>query len=102
MSLTIYNANYLLLMSQIDSTMKKSVSFSDMVSVILIPCRKELIDTHLSHELWWSNKDFIRFKTECFYEMNELKRKHPDITRQQVLKLLYQPRNITYDDSNFF
>jgi hypothetical protein len=102
MSLTLYNANYLLLMSQIDSSMKKSVSFSAMVSVILIPSRKELFDTNLSHELWWSNKDFNKFRTDCLCEMIELKRKHPDITRRQMLKLLYQPRNIAYDESNFF
>lgn len=102
MSLTLYNANYLLLMSQIDSTIKKSVSFSNMVRVWFIPSRKELLNVNMLQELWWSDKDFARFRTECFDEMLELKEKHPDITRRQILKLLYQPRNITYDESNFF
>ena len=102
MSLTLYNANYLLLMSQLDFTMKKSVSFSNMVRVWMIPSRKELLDVNILQELWWSDKDFAQFRRECFDEMLELKAKHPDISRRQMLKLLYQPRNITYDESNFF
>lgn len=102
MSLAVYNANYLLLMPQLDFMLKKSVSFSNIVSVWLIPSRKELLNVNILQELWWSDKDFARFRIECFDEMLELKGKHPDISRRQILKLLYQPRNITYDESNFF
>jgi len=102
MCMTLYNADFLLLISQIESKTKKSVSFSSIANVILIPTRKELIDVNILQQLWWSDKDFIRFRTECIEEMAELKGKHPDITRQQTLKLLYQPRNITYDERNFF
>jgi hypothetical protein len=97
MSLIFSNSNYLLLVSQLDSMMKKSVTFSNIVHLRLIPTRKEIVDADLLQELWWSTKDFIRFRIECFDEMTELKRKHPNITTREMLKLLYQPRNITYD-----
>lgn len=101
MFLPSYYSNYFIMMSQLDSTMKKSVSFSSIVRVWLIPTRKELFAENLYNELWWSEKDFIRFKIESFDEMTKLKRKHPDINRYQILKLLYQPGNISFNESNF-
>ena len=96
-----YYSNYFLIGSQLNSIIKKSITFSTEVKVILIPSRKELFDANLYNELWWSKKDFIRFKIESFDEMTKMKKKHFGITREEVLKLLYQPGNISFNESNF-
>jgi len=101
MFLSNYGSNYFLLMSELDSMIKKTVTFSSVVYLRLIPTRREIVEENLFDELWWSEKDFIQFRIETFDEMNELKQKHPNITRQEVLKLLYQPGNICYDKNNF-
>lgn len=96
-----YYSNYFIMMSQSNSIIKKSVTFYTEVKVILIPSRKEIFAENLYNELWWSDEDFIRFKIESFDEMAEMQRKHFGITRKQVLKFLYQPGNISFDESNF-
>ena len=67
----------------------------------IIPTRKELIEENLSNDLWWSNNDYIQFRFEALNEIMEIKEKHPNINREQSLKLLYQPGNICYDEANF-
>jgi len=94
------NSYYLLMQNQIKKTIKK-VTFSNIVSLHLIPSRQEIIDENLLNDLWWDKQDCTRFYLEWLEEMRELKGKHPDITRNQILKLLYQPSNISYDESNF-
>jgi hypothetical protein len=80
---------------------KKHLGFSKLVTVIFIPNRKQIIEANLMDELWWCEKDYTRFQIDSFNEMRELKSKHPTITRRQILKLLYQPGNISYDKRNF-
>jgi hypothetical protein len=86
--------------NQIKKTIKK-VTFSNIVSLHLIPSRQELIDANLLDDLWWDKQDCSRFYLESLVEMKELKEKHPDIKRNEILKLLYQPGNISYNESNF-
>lgn len=101
MSLFFVNTNQFLLLPQIINKNKKNVTFSNMQYMHIIPTRKELIDENLSHDLWWSNNDYMQFRIEALNEMMEIKGKHPNINRQQSLKLLYQPGNICYDEANF-
>ena len=101
MSLFFVNTNQFLLLPQIINKNKKNVTFSNTKYMHIIPTRKELIEENLSNDLWWSNNDYIQFRFEALNEMMEIKEKHPNINRQQSLKLLYQPGNICYDEANF-
>ena len=96
-----FNANQFLMLPQIINGNKKNVSFSKTRHLLIIPTRQEIIENNLFDDLWWSNNDYTKFKIDAFDEMLELKQKHPNINRQQLLKLLYQPGNICYDKSNF-
>jgi hypothetical protein len=101
MSLFFVNTNQFLLLPQIINKNKKNVTFSNAQYMHIIPTRKELIDENLSEHLWWSNNDYMQFRFEALNEIIELKQKHPNINREQSLKLLYQPGNICYDEANF-
>jgi hypothetical protein len=101
MSLFFVNTNQFLLLPQIINKNKKNVTFSNAQYMHIIPTRKELLDENLSEDLWWSNNDYMQFRFEALNEMIELKQKHPNINREQSLKLLYQPGNICYDEANF-
>ena len=101
MSLFFVNTNQFLLLPQIINKNKKCVSFSNTKYMHIIPTRKEIIDSNLSNDLWWSNNDYMQFRFEALNELMEIKHKHPNINRQQSMKLLYQPGNICYDEANF-
>ena len=101
MSLFFVNTNQFLLLPQIINKNKKNVTFSNTKYMHIIPTRKELIEENLSNDLWWSNNDYIQFRFEALNEIMEIKEKHPNINREQSLKLLYQPGNICYDEANF-
>lgn len=96
-----YYFDYFFKTSQFNTKIKKNVSFYNEVKVILIPSRKEIFYAKLCNELWFSEKDLIRFKIETFGEITEMRKKHPGINRTQVFKLLYQPNNISFNESNF-
>ena len=101
MSLFFVNTNHFLLLPQIINENKKNVTFSNTQYMHIIPTRKEIIAANLRKDLWWSNNDYMRFRFEAFNEMKEIREKHPCISREQGLKLLYQPGNICYDEANF-
>jgi hypothetical protein len=73
---------------------KKSVSFSNIRFLHIIPNRLDLVNASLLHNLWWSNNDYLRFRNDAFNEIRELQKRFPNINLKQSLKLLYQPDNI--------
>ena len=78
---------------------KKKVRFSSFVREFRNPTFIE--KSHLPY-LWWTKLDK---STACYTmrtEIQNLQKKHPNITVKQAMKLLYQPNNLTrYDPSNF-
>ena len=53
----------------VQSTPRKSVSFSNLVRVCLVPCRKELMV--LRDYIWWSTVDMDLFKLDAFMEIKQ-------------------------------
>jgi len=102
MSLIYSIPNYwLLLPKELCSPIKKEVSFSDTVHVCLIPTRNMLKESKLCETLWWSNEDYVQFKSDFIQELKEMLEKFPNISPRDSVKLLYQPDNICYDETNF-
>lgn len=65
----------------------KSVNFSNVRRVCLIPCRKELIEENLVEELWWTAQDRASFRKEATVE-----------TAKEYFKLSIEERNKTSFD----
>lgn len=77
----------------------RTVEFNNIVSVVLIPCRREYFDTKLSEQLWWETKDLDRFRIESLSELNvvinlcrskfedELKCKKMEANQQNFIRL---------------
>ena len=49
---------------------KKKVTFSNIVTVCLIPNRQIMIDYGIKDLLWWSEKDYIDFKKSLINKNN--------------------------------
>ena len=75
------------------------VTFNNVRYLYLIPTSSEL--SLYKDELWWSNNDLKLFMLNAINEIKILKNKHPFIQKKDILKLLYQPNNISYDENNF-
>ena len=73
---------------------KKSVTFSNIRFLHIIPNRLDLANATLLQYLWWSNNDYLRFRNDAFNEIRELQKRFPKINLKQSLKLLYQPDNV--------
>ena len=76
---------------------KKKVRFNG-VTIFLIPYEKN----RTSDELWWSEEDHFMAKVSAREEIMRLINIHKYITLKDVLKLLYQPNNISYNEDNFY
>ncbi len=46
---------------------KKRVTFSNIVSVYLIPDRQIMIEHNMIDKLWWSMKDYIDFRKNAMF-----------------------------------
>jgi hypothetical protein len=77
----------------------KKITFSSRIIVILIPTRLEYIK--LGNSLWWEKDDYKNFKKSACIEINNMIQRNPLMSPKHVMKLLYQPNNITFDESNF-
>ena len=77
---------------------KKNVSFSNFVSVHLIPQKEELKN---NYDLWLSENDFITSYQTAIKDLKRLLEIHPCMRVWEAKKLLYQPNNIRYDPNNF-
>ena len=82
----------------LDKLFNKRISFANYVTVVLIPTREEYLI--LGDLLWWKKTDYILFRNSAAYEMQTMTKRFPSMTCKQVLKMLYQPNNICYDESN--
>ena len=76
----------------------KKVTFNTVVNVILIPSRLDYY-TFL-HELWWYESDYNSFYTSASQEIRDLVKKHPNITLKNARKLLYQPCEISNENTS--
>ena len=84
-----------------DSIIQKKVRFSNRVEIILIPTRNEY--KNLSEFLWWAHNDYKLFKLSAINELNEIMKRHQgSMSYACAMKILYQPNNIIYDNSNFY
>ena len=76
---------------------KKKVRFNGF-TIFLIPYTKD----GTSDELWWSEEDQFIAKVNAREEIIRLINIHKYITLKDVIKLLYQPNNISYNEDNFY
>jgi len=75
----------------------KKVIFSEKIELRFIP----KYETEMIYELWWNTFDKYNATVLAKIEINILLSRHPSMTYKQALKLLYQPNNISYNESNF-
>jgi hypothetical protein len=68
---------------------KRGVRFQSQVKVILIPCRTEYVDANLVIALWWSDSDYISFKSSAVKELKALMLKK-SIKSKEAIHMLYQ------------
>lgn len=72
----------------------KSVSFSNIVNVILIPSRQEYFDAELDSQIWWSEDNLQHIKLLAVTELRAVMAMQ-NIPYKQAVKNLYQPQEIT-------
>ena len=70
------------------SAPRKSVRFSNVVRVCLIPCRKELMV--LRYYIWWSRIETESFKLDAFMEIKHFI-EHNQCDVKAAMFVLYQP-----------
>jgi hypothetical protein len=75
---------------------KKKVRFNGF-TIFIVSYTKD----RTSDELWWSDEDYFIAKVAAREEMMRLITIHKSITLKDVLKLLYQPNNISFNEDNF-
>jgi hypothetical protein len=74
----------------------KKVRFSGF-TIFLVSYTKD----NTSDKLWWSEEDYSIAKDDARTEIIRLINIHKSILLKDVLKLLYQPNNISYNEENF-
>lgn len=75
---------------------KKKVRFN-CVAIFLVPYTKNTTE----ESLWWTTEDLSGSKADAREEIIRLMKIHKSIRLKDVLKLLYQPNNISYNEDNF-
>ena len=70
----------------------KSVSFSKIVNVVLIPTRDEYIED--KYNLWWNEKELNHIKLLAVTELQTVMAMK-NIPYKQAIKNLYQPKETT-------
>ena len=69
----------------------KSVNFSQVVKVILIPCRYEYAKAGIFSELWHSNEEFNSFKLSAVTELRAVMEIYNIPSTYDAMTVLYQP-----------
>lgn len=72
----------------------KSVSFSKIVNVVLIPSRQEYFDAELDSEIWWTEDNLQHTKLLAVTELRAVMAMQ-NIPYKQAIKNLYQPKETT-------
>jgi hypothetical protein len=71
----------------------KKVTFSNINNIILIPSNNDYKEYNLIYELWYSEKDYIKFKDDFINEINILYKLYPTSTIEEVKYKLYNVSN---------
>lgn len=74
----------------------KKVTFSNIINVILIPTNNDYKEYQLIYELWYSEKDYIKFKDDFINEINILYKLYPTSTIEELKYKLYNVSNNDY------
>ena len=69
----------------------KSVSFSKIVNVVLIPSRQEYFDQELDSQMWWTEDNLQHTKLLAVTELRAVMAMQ-NIPYKQAIKNLYQPK----------
>ena len=76
---------------------KRKVHYARTCNLILIPTRQEYIDASI--DLWYTRTTFDMAKLQASKEIRELMLKHPSLTFEKAVLILYQPQ--PHDDDEF-
>ena len=71
----------------------KKVTFSNINNIILIPSNNDYREYNLIYELWYSEKDYIKFKNDFLNEINILYKLYPTSTIEELKYKLYNVSN---------
>ena len=66
----------------------KKINFNHIVSAILIPSIKDM-DPEIMTQLWWDKIDYFMFSKSANNEIADFLKEHPDLTRKDAIRLLY-------------
>jgi hypothetical protein len=80
--------------------MKKKVNFKREVLVYLVPSIKDEYKEY-KQDIWWSKEENNDSFKDAVKEIKELMSIHQTMKRNDAIKLLYQPGNISYNKENF-
>ena len=72
------------------SSAKKSVNFNPFVNVVLVPMTNEYIVARLKGYIWWSQDDFLLFRSSARIEVEEYA-SHENCSVEEARFRLYQP-----------
>ena len=73
----------------------KKVTFSNIDNIILIPSNNDYKEYKLIYELWYSEKDYIKFKNDFINEINILYKLYPTLNIEEVK---YKLNNVSNND----
>jgi len=79
----------------------KKVKFNTIQRIVYIPDKKDMIYTLFHNDLWWSENDYQQFTQSSMIEITRLLQIHQNMSISDAKKLLYQPHNLRYDETNF-
>lgn len=72
----------------------KSVTFSNIVNIILIPSRQEYFDAELDSQIWWTEDNLQHTKLLAVTELRAVMAMQ-NIPYKQAIENLYQPKKDT-------
>jgi hypothetical protein len=78
------------------SRQDKKIKFNQVVSVVLIPCIKDM-DSELRSQLWWNNIDYDAFCNSANNEIKKFLQIHRELNRRDAVRLLYEHSIICYE-----
>ena len=76
----------------------RKITFSDTINIILIPTNDDYKQFNLIDELWYSEKDYIKFREDFINEINILCKLYPILTMEEIKYKLNNTTNIINND----
>lgn len=74
----------------------KKVTFSNIYNIILIPSNNDYKRYKIVDKIWYSEKDFIKFKEDFINEINILYKLYPTLSIEEIKYKLYNTINNDY------